>query len=163
MGIRHFLLSGDKSRPLCRAALAGLVTGMVGMAGCATDPGVSGLTEQDAAYDTAVAAPVAPTDPARQAAIADIRAKSAAATAKDDKAFPDVFYSYGPEDASAMTRAERLAVEAELDAVLAAQAQASNPAEAERLKARAAFLKRLAQQHAAQAEADIQAASQAAN
>jgi len=162
MGKGHFPMTGDKIRLLCRAASAGLLSAIITIAGCASYPGVSGLTAQNAAYDAAQ--PTAtPADPARQAAVADIRARAEAATANDDGTFPNVFHSYGPSGASVMSRAERLAVEAELDAVLAAQAKAIDPAEAARLKARAVYLKRLAGQHGAQAEADIQAASQAMN
>ena len=159
MGIGHFPLNCDTFRHLRRAALAGLVTGMAVIAGCASYPGLSGLTTQSTAHDVAAQTPAAPADPARASAVAEIRAKAEAATTNDDGTFPNVFHSYGPDGASAMTRAERLAVEAELEAVLAAQARAANPAEAERLKARAASLRRLAQQHKARAEADIQAAS----
>ena len=145
------------------SAAAGLLSGMIAIAGCASYPGTGGFTAQDSAYDVAVQTPATPVDPERASAVAEIQAKANAAAANDNGNFPNVFHSYGPSGASAMTRAERLAVEAELEAVLAAQAQAGNPAEAERLKTRAAYLKQLAEQHEAQAEADIQAASQAAN
>lgn len=150
-------------RLLRRSAAAGLLSGMTTIAGCASYPETGGFSAQDTAYDVAEQTPAAPVDPERASAVAEIQAKADAAAANDSGDFPNVFHSYGPSGASAMTRAERLAVEAELEAVLAAQAQAGNPAEAERLKARAAYLKRLAKQHEAQAEADIQAASQAAN
>ena len=159
MGIGHFLLNGDKARLLRRAALAGLLTGTITVAGCASYPGLSRLTAQSTAHDAVVQTPAEPADLAHASAVADIRAKAEAATGNDDGTFPNVFHSYGPGGASAMTRAERLTVEAELEAVLAAQARAANPAEAERLKARAASLRRLAQQHKARAEADILAAS----
>ncbi len=163
----QFLLTGDKRWRLRWTVSAGLLTGMIAIAGCTTYPGLSGLTEQSAAYDEAnnglAETPAASADQARQVAVADIRAKAEAAAAKDNGPSPNVFYSYGPDGTSMMTRADRLAVEAELDAVLAAQARTRNSAELERLKARAAWLKRLAEQHEAQAEADIQAASQAAN
>ena len=162
MGIGHFLLNCDRSGLLRRAASAGLVTGMAIMAGCASYPGLSGLTTQSTAQNVAQT-PAAPTDPAHASAVADIRAKAEAATTNVDGAFPNVFQSYGPDGTLAMTWAERLALEAELDAVLAAQIRATNPAEAKRLKARAASLRRLAQQHKALAEADIQAASQTAD
>ena len=162
MGKGCFPLTGDKARLLRRAASAGLLTGMFTVAGCASYPGFGGPTGQGTAYDAALVPAAAPADPARASAVADIRAKAEAATTDSAATTPNVFYSYGPSGESARTRAERLAVEAELDAVLVAQARASNPAEAERLKARAAKLRRLAQQHQAQAEADIQAASQAA-
>jgi hypothetical protein len=166
MGKGCFPLAGDKFQLLRRAVSAGLLTGMITVAGCATYPGLSGITEQSTAYDTALeasAAPAASADPERASAVAEIRAKAEAATTDNSRTSPNVFHSYGPSGASVMTRAERLAVEAELDAVLAAQAQTNNPADVERLKARAAYLKRLAGQHRAQAEADIQAASQSAN
>lgn len=162
MDIGCFPLTGDRFRLLRRAISAGLATGMIVIAGCASYPGLSGLTEQNAAYDAAAQTPAAPADPARASAVAEIQARAEAAATTDSGTFPNVFHSYGPSGASVMTRADRLAVEAELDAVLAAQAQARNPAEAEQLKVRAAYLKRLAAQHGAQAEADIQAASQAA-
>ena len=160
MGIGQFLLDREKSLALRRAALAGLITGAITVAGCASYPGLRGLTEQTTAYD---AAAETPTDPAQASAVADIRARAEAAATNDDGVFPNVFQSFGPDGSSTITRAERLAVEAELDAVLAAQARATNPAEAQRLKARAALLKQLAQNHRVQAEADIQAASKAAN
>jgi len=166
MGKGCFPLTGNKSRLLSQAASACLVTGMIAVAGCASYPGQSGLTAQNTAYDAAAQAPVEPADPAdpaRASAVAEIQAKAEAATGNEDGTFPNVFHSYGPSGAFVMTRADRLAVEAELDAVLAAQTQARNPAEAERLKARAAYLRRLAGQHGAQAEADIQAASKTAN
>ncbi len=163
MGIGHFLLNCDKFPLLRHAASAGLVTGMVVIAGCASYPGLSRLTAQSTAHDAVVQTPAEPADLAHASAVADIRAKAEAATGNDDGTFPNVFHSYGPDDASAMTRAERLAVEAELAAVLATQTRATNPAEVERLKARAASLRRLAQQHKARAEADIQAASQTAD
>ena len=163
MGKGCFPLTGNKSRLLSRAASACLVTGMIAVAGCASYPGPSELTAQNTAYDVAAQAPAEPADLARASAVAEIQAKAEAATGNEDGTFPNVFHSYGPSGASGMTRADRLAVEAELDAVLAAQAQANNPAEAERLKARAAYLRRLAGQHGAQAEADIEAASKTAN
>ncbi len=163
MGKGHFPAIGDTQRRLRRAVSAGLLTGMIAIAGCATYPGVSGLAGQDAVNHGLAEAPVSPTETARQAAVADIRAMAEAASASPNGTSPNVFYSYGPDGTSMMTRADRLAVEAELGAVLAAQARTSNPAELERLKARAAWLKRLAGKHEAQAEADIQAASQAAN
>jgi hypothetical protein len=162
MGKGHNPLTGDMARHFRRAASAGLLTGMIAIAGCATYPGLSGPTAQNTAFDAAAETPAAPADPERQAAVAEIRARAEAAAANKTGAPPNVFYSYGPDGTSKMTRLERLAVEAELDAVLAAQARAGNPAEAEQLKARAAWLRRLAQQHVAKAEADIQALSQAA-
>ena len=163
MGKGHFPLTGDKVGHLRRATSTGLVAGIITIAGCATYPGLSGLTGQGATYDAALEPAAAPADPERASAVAEIRAKADAATAVNAGTTPNVFHSYGPDGASVMTRAERLAVEAELEAVIAAQAQAGNPAEAARLKARATWLRQLAQQHRAQAEADIQAASQAAN
>ncbi len=165
MGKSRIPSTGDKS-PLSRpTALAGLATAMLAVAGCAGYPVPGGLAGQRTAYDPAyetLAVPAEPADPARQVAVAEIRAKAdAAAAAAGNGTFPDVFQSYGPDGTLALTRAKRLAVEAELQAVLAAQAQAGNPAEAARLKARAEYLKRLAQQHGAQAEMDIEAASQA--
>jgi hypothetical protein len=159
-----FPLTSGKSGLLHRAALAGLLTGMITVAGCATYPGLSGLTGQGAAYDAGLEPAAAPADPERASAAADIHAKAKAVQAGNDNdgSYPNVFYSYGPARAPVMTRADRLAVEAELDAVLAAQAQVSDPAEAEQLKARAAYLRRLARQHAVQAESEIEAASQAA-
>ena len=162
MGKGCFPLTGDKSRLLRRAVSAGLLTGTITVAGCASYPGLSGITEQNTAHDVAVEPAAAPADPARASAVAEIQAKAEAAATNDEGTFPNVFHSYGPSGESAMTRADRLAVEAELNAVLAAQARASNPAEAEQLKVRAAWLRRLAGQHEAQAEADIEAASTAA-
>ena len=156
-------MTGDKFRLLRSAISVALAAGMIAIAGCASYLGLNGLTAQNTAYDAALEPAAAPADRERASAVAEIQAKAEAATANDDGTFPNVFHSYGPSGTSAMTRAERLAVEAELEAVLAAQAQAGNRAEAEQLKARAAYLRRLAGQHEAQAEADIQAASQAAN
>ena len=163
MGIGHFLLNCDKFPLLSHAASAGLVTGMVVIAGCASYPGLSGLTARSTAHDAAAQTTAAAANPARASAVADIRAKAEAATTNDDGTFPNVFHSYGPDGASAMTRAQRLALEADLAAALAAQARATNPAEAERMKTRAALLRQLAQHHKARAEADIQAASQTAD
>ncbi len=158
-----FLLTKAISRLLCRAMTAFLVTGMAAATGCATYPGLGGGTGQSTGYDAASKSAAAPDNPARTAAVAEIRAGADAAAAASDGRVPNVFQSYGPTGDSVMTRAERLAVEAELEAVLAAQAQASSPAEVARLKARAVYLKKLAGSHAAQAEADIQANSEAAN
>ncbi len=167
MGKGRFPAIGDTQWRLRRTVSAGLLTGMIVIAGCATYPGLSGLAGQGAAYDGTndglAETPAAPVDLARQDAVADIRARAEAATVNNSGKSPNVFFSYGPDGTSLMTRADRLAVEAELNAVLAAQARTRNPAELERLKARAAWLKRLAEKHEAQAEADIQAASQAAN
>ena len=162
MGKGHFLLTGNKFPPLDRVARAGFVLAVITIAGCATYPGLNGLTAQGNTHAVAVQPAAAPAEPARASAVADIHARAEAAAAENDGAFPNVFNSYGPSGATAMSRAERLAIEAELDAILAAQAKVTDPAEAERLKARVAYLKRLGEQHGAKAEADIQAASQAA-
>lgn len=156
-------MTGDKFRRLRPAISIGFAAGMIAIAGCAGYPGLNGLTAQNTAYDAALEPAAAPADPERASAVAEIQAKAEAASKNNDGTYPNVFHSYGPSDASAMTRAERLVAEAELEAVLAAQAQTSDPAEAARLKARAAYLRRLAGQHGAQAEADIQAASQTAD
>ena len=142
---------------------AGFAAAMVTLSGCATYPGLTGSTAQGTGNGAALEQTAAAGEPERASAVAEIRARADAAAAENTSGSPGVFNSYGPSGETLMTRAERLAVEAELEAVLAAQAQAANPAEAERLKARAAYLKRLAGQHGMQAEADIQAASQAAN
>lgn len=163
MGKGCFPLTGDKVRFLRRAASIGILVGMIAIAGCATYPGLDGMTARNTAYYAASEPAAAPADPARASAVADIRARADAAKSGNVRGSPNVFYIYGPSGASMMTRAERLAVEAELEALLAEQQHASDPAETERLKARAAYLKRLAEQHVAQAEADILAASQAAN
>jgi hypothetical protein len=101
---------------------------------------------------TALPGEAAPADGARAAAVADIRARAAAAQPAGD---PPVFSASAP--GAEPTPDDIAAIEAELAAIGEAQRTAAGGSDLALLKRRAAALQTLKAGHAAAAEADIAA------
>ncbi len=79
----------------------------------------------------------------RDAAVAEIREKAAAARLAEGASSPDVYRSFGPPDRERRTYAEVKAIEAELRAIAEAEKQASSVDELAVLRRRAAHLEAL--------------------